>query len=269
MTAATAGTKQKLATTLSAPQIRSAIAARYTPPDYLMIEEAPERPDRGGTKIDCLVVSTWRSRGYERDAIEIKVSMHDFRRELANPAKADWWWAHCHRFWIACPATIADKVKAELPETWGLYAVHLGANDKPTAIVKKKAPQHVPEELSWENSIGIIRAAANAGVRVIAEARMEGVARGRAEGTEAERRARAEAENVRTQLERFREETGLDFSLMGEWGREIAKAVNVARAWSTNPDRLAHRVEDSARMLNGMQAQLNELAATIRSLGEA
>lgn len=70
-------------------------------------------------RIDLLVVGLWPSRGYGIDAIEIKVSKADYQREIANPAKADPWWACSNRFWIAAPSTtVADP--ADLPPGWGL-----------------------------------------------------------------------------------------------------------------------------------------------------
>lgn len=70
-------------------------------------------------RIDVLAVSLWASRGFGIDAIEIKVDRRDYLREIEEPAKADPWWRHSNRFWIAAPSTaVADP--SLLPPGWGL-----------------------------------------------------------------------------------------------------------------------------------------------------
>lgn len=70
-------------------------------------------------RIDVLAVSLWASRGFGVDAVEIKVDRRDYLREIENPAKADPWWRHSNRFWIAAPSTaVADP--SLLPPGWGL-----------------------------------------------------------------------------------------------------------------------------------------------------
>src|SRR5687768_6592624 len=107
---------------MTAVEIRQALLNRWTPDKYLVINEAPQTPDRMGRKLDVVVISLWRSRGYELDWIEIKCSTSDWKRELDNPAKADWWWQHVHRFWIAAPVEIASRIRETLPSGWGLLA---------------------------------------------------------------------------------------------------------------------------------------------------
>src|ERR1017187_4991640 len=94
---------------MSAAQVRDALLGRWPPSEYVSIPEAPQSSDRQGRKIDVLVVSLWRSRGHEIDAVEIKVSVSDWRRELKQAEKADWWWRHADRFWLASPAPVAAK----------------------------------------------------------------------------------------------------------------------------------------------------------------
>ena len=71
---------------------------------------------------DAIVLSTWPSRGLWMAGIEIKVSVADWKRELANPAKASSIQAYCHHWYAACPRGLIDL--ATVPETWGLIEVN-------------------------------------------------------------------------------------------------------------------------------------------------
>ena len=66
---------------------------------------------------DALIVSTWPGRGLWVGGVEIKVVLHDWKREIADPAKSEMqqW---CKNWWIAAPKGLIPQ--AELPETWGL-----------------------------------------------------------------------------------------------------------------------------------------------------
>ncbi len=130
---------------MSSQDIRDALHGRWPDNQYIHIDEAPINSDRGGRKLDVLVVSLWRSRHYQLEGIEIKVSMADFRTEMKDSTKADWWWHHVHRFWIAAPAEIAKKIKPELPPTWGLLSV---SGNGVRALVTPEI--RTPEPIPWE-----------------------------------------------------------------------------------------------------------------------
>lgn len=65
---------------------------------------------------DLLVLDTYADT--ELIGIEVKVSRSDWLTELKNPAKADAWRLHCHRWYLAVPDPAI--VKDDLPEGWGL-----------------------------------------------------------------------------------------------------------------------------------------------------
>lgn len=179
---------------MDAQGVRDALRRRWPDSEYLSIEEAPQDPMRQGRKIDVLVVSLWKSRGHALDAVEIKVSMTDWKRELENAAKADWWWEHVHRFWIACPLELAPRIRDQLPETWGLLACTPDA----TKVVVQ-APRRDPAPLSWPQCIGLMRASANAGLGALQRAEQRGYDRGKqhVSGERAAERLRELQEQVR------------------------------------------------------------------------
>ena len=67
---------------------------------------------------DAIVVSCWPSRGLWIGGIEIKVTKSDFRKEIAEPEKAESISRFCKHWWIASPPGVVPK--SELPENWGL-----------------------------------------------------------------------------------------------------------------------------------------------------
>jgi len=63
--------------------------------------------------IDVAVFQMWRTKGLTRAAYEIKVTRHDFLRELAQPEKHQWVQQSFHEFWFVAPADIIQV--EELP----------------------------------------------------------------------------------------------------------------------------------------------------------
>lgn len=198
---------------MNAQTIRDALTRRWPDSEYLHIYEAPLDAWRQGTKIDVLVVALWQSRGYELDAVEVKVSYSDWRnevcrrewavvgpngertgyrtkpsgwvlqhavegrygglrgdegvgepatierRDVATSAKSHAWRQHAHRFWVACPAALALRIRPELPTGWGLIAV----SEDGSCSIGVKATRREPTPMTWPMAIGIMRASADAG----------------------------------------------------------------------------------------------------------
>lgn len=200
---------------------------RWPQTEYVTVEEAPDGSDRMGRKIDLLVMSCWRSRGFEIDAVEVKVSMPDWKRELKDPQKGDFWWRHSNRFWLAVPDEMAQKVLPDLPETWGLLAC--SETRGPREI--KKAPRHDAERLGWAPTLGIMRTISATSTNAYSRAYNRGRDTGYQEGLrELERRVgdtklRAEVEQLRARIAKFEKTAGVtldDYSL-----GDIATAVKI------------------------------------------
>lgn len=67
---------------MKADEVAVALTRRWPEDRYLHIPEATFNPWRQGTKIDVAVISCWKSLGWEIDAVEVKVSLSDFKREI-------------------------------------------------------------------------------------------------------------------------------------------------------------------------------------------
>jgi hypothetical protein len=250
---------------MTASDVRAGLRRRWPEGEYLHIEEAPDDAMRQGRKLDQLVVSLWRSRGYELDGIEVKVSLADWRRELKDPGKADWWWAHVHRFWLAAPLDLASTIRAELPSTWGLLGV---SQEKTLEVVK--APRHDATRLPWQTVIGLMRAASSSGWAALQRAEE----RGRDEGYKRAKREiehqtgdaglRRQLEDLRAKTEAFAEASGIDIA--ETYGLEdaarVGEIVGSARRWLRDP-KLA------GVQLRRQGAQAQEIASRLEELAEA
>jgi hypothetical protein len=86
---------------------------------------------RGTTRTaDAIAVSCWPSRGLHLSGIEIKVSLSDWRHELANAAKANDIAQYCRYWYVAAPKGVVPI--GEVPEKWGL----IECDQKSIKIVK-------------------------------------------------------------------------------------------------------------------------------------
>ncbi len=70
---------------------------------------------------DAIAVSLWPSRGVYATGYEIKVSRADWKKELAEPEKAEEISQYCRHWFIAAPLGIGPA--SEGPPNWGLVEV--------------------------------------------------------------------------------------------------------------------------------------------------
>lgn len=255
---------------LSASQVLDALCVRWPDSEYIHVREAPNDPMRQGRKLDLLVVSCWASRGHELDGVEVKVSASDWKRELDNPAKADWWVEHVHRFWIAVPAELAPKVKAELPTGWGLLAVsQIGG--KPKVAVKPE--RRIPKPMDWATTVGLMRASADAGFGALQRAEQRGYSTGREAGVREGKRSvdhtqvNRRHEELLATVKAFEEASGI--KLTDRWtmdAEETGAAVRALMHYRTRPGRL---VDETRRQADAMRARAKDVAALADALAEA
>jgi hypothetical protein len=257
---------------MTAADVRTRLQLRWPDEEYLTIAEAPESSDRMGRKIDLLIVSLWRSRGLELDAVEIKVSTSDWKRELEKASKADFWWRHSNRFWIAAPADICAKIQPDLPIGWGLLACK--AEGAPKIIVKPE--RHDNEDLTWSTCIGLMRAAADAGHAALRRAEQ----RGRSAGIEAGKRqieqmspdtlATKALEDLRDRVAAFEGASGICLSgrdaYDAEHVRRVGELVNLVRKDIQNPGQAVRAMESAVRILAG---DANLIAENARRAAES
>lgn len=242
----------------TADAVRECLTLRWPDGDYLHIAEAPQDSSRMGRKIDVLVVALWQSRGLERDAVEIKVSLSDWKREQGMAEKADFWWRHSHRFWVAVPASLAPKIRDDLPPGWGLLACTVGY---PPKIVVKPAKREA-EPLSWFCTVGVLRACADAGRNALFRAEQRGEQRGVERGKrEAERGTSDDAlRRLREDVKAFEEASGVCIRDTGFRDvRHLGGLVALVRREIYSPGWLADSVsraaEDAIRAADSLKKE--------------
>lgn len=141
---------------LTARDVKDALHRRYDKPSqgrpgeqYVCIEEARSGAGFQGNSGQCdfLAINTWRSRGMELIGHEVKVSMSDWKSELAKPEKADRFAIYCRRWYVAVPSPLAKEIKHEVPPTWGLLSV--SASGRVTETVKPKVREEPDDVPAW------------------------------------------------------------------------------------------------------------------------
>lgn len=105
---------------LNATDMRAGMAKRWNAPQWAIMWEVGEGTGAAsGRYADAVMMSLWPSRGLELHGVEIKVSRSDWKREAANPEKAEAIAKYCDRWWIHTPPGIVDDL-SDLPPAWGL-----------------------------------------------------------------------------------------------------------------------------------------------------
>lgn len=259
---------------MTAADIRACLMSRWPPADYVHIHEAPEDQTRMGRKIDLVVVSCWASRGFEVEAVEIKVSVSDWRRELNNLVKADFWWRHSTRFWIAVPKKIAATVAAELPTGWGLLSC-----TPDESVVAVKPEKHAAQPLHWGTTVGLLRCAQAAGLSALRRERERGAAEGlelgkrQAEVAADPTHVRRDLDALRKVIQTFSAVAGdrLDQYNAEQYGRIVAagRKARIDPAWAQREaERIAGGYVDLAAMVRKMAAELVALFAVPEEEGQ-
>lgn len=102
--------------------VRAAISVAYRQPEWATFFEVADGTGMRKTRsADAIAVNMYPSRGLTINGFEIKVDRSDWRRELADPAKAEAIARYCDFWWIAAPKDLIDP--KTLPTTWGLTEV--------------------------------------------------------------------------------------------------------------------------------------------------
>jgi len=105
---------------IKAGDIRAGMSKRWAAPEWAIMWEVGEGTGaQSGRYADAVMMSLWPSRGLELHGVEIKISRSDWKREAADPTKAEAIAKYCDRWWVhTTPGVVADL--SELPPAWGL-----------------------------------------------------------------------------------------------------------------------------------------------------
>ncbi|ARO22904.1 hypothetical protein TAL182_CH01091 [Rhizobium sp. TAL182] len=105
---------------LTAADIRLGMSKRWAAPEYAIMWEVSNATGGGRNRYaDAVIMSLWPSRGLELHGVEIKISRADWKREAADPAKAEAIARFCDRWYVHTAPGVVDDL-SDLPPAWGL-----------------------------------------------------------------------------------------------------------------------------------------------------
>ncbi|KNY18210.1 hypothetical protein AKG11_03455 [Shinella sp. SUS2] len=105
---------------LTSSDIRLGMSKRWTEPEYAIMWEVSNVTGASAKRYaDAVIMSLWPSRGLELHGVEIKVSRSDWKREAADPKKAEAIARYCDRWYIHTTPGVVDDL-SDLPPAWGL-----------------------------------------------------------------------------------------------------------------------------------------------------
>lgn len=252
---------------ITAADIRLALRTRYPNGSHALFYEVSDGVGHtAGRRIDAIGVGIWPSTGQEVHGIEIKVSRSDWKREIANPKKAQDLMRFCNRWYLACPAGVVSA--DEVPETWGLLTVNGGGIRE-----QRKAPRLTPEPLTRHFICSLLREAGNVDAAVIntavnkARVAAEGEFKARLEREVAADRTRRERrieESVK-KVERIEKMVGtpLDNWLFDD--EEFARAIQMVRrsGLAKTHNNLSHIFQTLKHQVAAIRAALDEAGLAV------
>lgn len=234
-----------------------ALGKRFPPGAFTMIPQVSNTTGYAKSRtIDAVVVSNWPSRGLWVGGIETKVSKSDWRRELADPAKADPIMQYCSYWWVAAPTGVVPV--GEVPETWGLLEV--SGNGVREA---KAAPKLDTKPLSPGFVCALLRAATKGMIpKKDLDLRVaEEVQRQREYAERADPAWKDRYQKLQAAVRSFEDKTGLNvqFSYDAELLGPLVRALR-----HTNPNGLISQYEYLARMARTLEVNAEAAIEELR-----
>ncbi len=245
---------------LDTPHARNMLEKRYPPGEWAFMQEVAPATGGGTRYADAIAVNLWNSRGHAIHGFEIKVSRSDWLRELKKPEKAEPLYRYCDHWWVVAPKGIVKD--GELPPTWGLLEL------RETSLVQiVAAPRLEATPITRVFFASLMRRAhdqieqiadrKNRRAIIEAQSTME-----REIQSQVDRRSR-EFQELRAQINKFKEETGIEFSrYSGPPIGLIKLAQNLHALQGYDPNgtlkKLTSLAEDLERAAKTVRDALNE-----------
>lgn len=251
---------------IKAPQVLDALRRRWPSPAYAMLREVrngvgfSRRQDRYA---DAVVVSCYPSRGLWIAGVEVKVDHADWRRELADPAKAAEIQKWCHHWWIAAPAGLIDI--GDVPATWGLIEIE-GTGRTARCVTRREAPRLDPQAADLVFLASVLRNASESAENAIAHAVSEATEDLRKElGDEAVRALQSKIRALETERSSMRERIAAVDRF------ERASGVAVSDRWSSDGKAARFKAVESLLSLleSGGRYRMDDLALAAERLQAA
>lgn len=139
---------------LTSGDIRAVLRKVFGAPERAICFEVAQGTGFAANRhLDAVAMELWPSRGLSLTGIEIKISRHDWRRELKDPTKAEQIARFLDYFYVAAPPNVVPV--DELPSAWGLYEIDADGGCK----IRRHAQRTEAEPVSRLFMAAIMRAA--------------------------------------------------------------------------------------------------------------
>jgi len=226
----------KPGTKVDAGRVIAALAKRYAAPEFALFEQVGNSTGYAANRwADAVAMSLWPSRGLDLYGFEVKVSRHDWQRELRNPSKAEDIAAACD-FWFVVVSGPGILELSEVPAPWGV----LELNGRGLRQVKPAERRTPAAELDRPLIAAILRRASEGMVpKGSIAARLEAAERagredGQALAVRGDEQAQRDLAELRAAIADFERESGVEIRTYGAGhiGKlfALAKSLNDVRA---------------------------------------
>lgn len=254
---------------ITSTHIRAAMSKRWTDPEWAIMWEVGQGTGAaGGRYADAVMMSLWPSRGLELHGVEIKISRSDWKREAADPSKAEAIARFCDRWWVHTAPGVVDDL-SDLPPAWGLREF-----DGKVWTTRREAEKTDADPISRPFLAAMLRRADGTMRGMVQEAAREGEERIQAEIerhrqqyaqslADAVKRKTGELDEVRKNLESFERAFGISATEYGDWG-EIGKAAKLLvsckdHGWNTLETRL-RKAADEIKAISSLKLSMSDLS---------
>lgn len=181
------------------------LSERFCQPEWAFFGQVRSSTGSASRIADGIAMNMFRSRGYEINGFEIKVSRSDWLSELKNSSKAEEIFNYCDKFWLV----VSDKdivQNGELPKGWGLMVLQ-GSR----LIAKVRAERQEAKTIDLGFIASLLR---NATDRLISRNTIEqrinnAYERGKESKEWEVEREKKNTEKYKDLVERFEEESGI------------------------------------------------------------
>lgn len=258
--------KGKKFVALTAADCIEALRGRYRAPAYALLEQVANgtgwKADRFA---DAVVMSLWPSRGLTVTGFEVKVSRHDYQREIHKPKKSDELMGFCNAWYIVTPRGLLDEADlVDFPKAWGLMEVTAAKKLK----IERAAPELDPKPLTRHFVAAVLRRSAESADAVLARerdrARQQGAEEGHGQLANQLRDAREQTARLRQVIADFEKASGVKIDHYYPSATEIGRAVRVVLDAGARQDfleELASRLDHFESMAKRTRDDLHKMAS--------
>jgi hypothetical protein len=243
------------------------LAGKFPAPAYTLLPQVRNSTGFGRRPrtIDALAISNYPSRGLYAAGFEMKVTLHDWRKELAEPEKAEEIQRFC-RYWYAVAPKGVIPVD-EIPQTWGLLEA-----DGRGLHTTKAAPELGCPDPTWGFVASVLRKAAEGSVPQMLVSKQ--LADLRAELADDVRKA-AEAESelrrfkaIEKAVKAFEQASGIRIGDTWRAGH-IGQSVAMVQRLQLSPEKPLKQAEYLKSTAEGVAKQMAGMIEVLREDGSA